>query len=299
MSDLTLKLSPQISKLCSRSFLITGSARSGTTILGKLMHSMKSIEYAFEPPMLVSMFSSINVIPEKIWKFLFETYIYEDFLIPSIAGRNLNFNKNDDSSIYRVRTEKDINDRLHKSWRKYELEKNAEKSRIAFKLPSILPYLIKFQKYYQNVDIIIVKREPVEIINSIFNKHWFTNKSLQTTSVIWPNTIHKDMKIPFWVDPEDFDKWHVMSEIDRCAYYVIRQHSFIPHIEKHIKVEYHELLDNPQQVAENLTLSLNLEFGPKTKDILSTIRSQSPKQNLEHISRISPELKNKLDALDM
>ena len=35
--------------------IIGGSARSGTTIIGKLIHSLKNIEYQFEPPMLVSL----------------------------------------------------------------------------------------------------------------------------------------------------------------------------------------------------------------------------------------------------
>ena len=101
----------------SKAILITGTARNGTTITGQLIHSMNNVEYAFEPPTLLSLINIIDKVEKNIWKFLYETYLYEDFLINAIAGRNINFNKNDDSSIYHAKTEEEIQARIKKNAR--------------------------------------------------------------------------------------------------------------------------------------------------------------------------------------
>ena len=40
---------PILKNLADRSICLTGIGRSGTTILGAVVHSFKNVEYAFEP----------------------------------------------------------------------------------------------------------------------------------------------------------------------------------------------------------------------------------------------------------
>src|SRR5512141_1115475 len=98
-----LEISSKASPFCSNAIFITGSARSGTSLVGSIIHSMDKVEYAYEPPMLVSLFAMINGLPEAQWKFLYETYLYEEILLNSIAGRAINCNVSDYSSIYKVK----------------------------------------------------------------------------------------------------------------------------------------------------------------------------------------------------
>jgi hypothetical protein len=107
-----MQLKESVKSKVNNSILITGSARSGTSIMGKIIHSLKNVEYVFEPPTLVSLFSVIHEMDEKHWSLLFQTYLYEEFLINAIAGRNLNFNTNDDSCIYNTKPRNEIEERL-------------------------------------------------------------------------------------------------------------------------------------------------------------------------------------------
>ena len=67
----------------------------------------------------------IEQLESNQWKFLYETYLYEEFLIPALAGRNINCNRQDDSSIYRVKTQTEIETRLNQSHSKSQAEENS------------------------------------------------------------------------------------------------------------------------------------------------------------------------------
>ena len=128
IADMTkLTLSKKAKDKCDNVIIISGCARSGTTILGKIISSFKNIEYSFEPPTIASLLALISTLPKKEWKFLYETYLYEELLLNSLAGRGINCNRADDSSIYKVKSEKIINDRLKNSLRKKDAEKIADK----------------------------------------------------------------------------------------------------------------------------------------------------------------------------
>ena len=72
----TLTLNKQIFDKCNECIVITGCARSGTTILSKIIHSFSNVELSFEPPMLFSLFPLINKLSQNDWKLLYETYLY-------------------------------------------------------------------------------------------------------------------------------------------------------------------------------------------------------------------------------
>lgn len=133
-----LRVSEKATQLCDRAIIITGSARSGTTIVGTLLHSMDKVEYAYEPPMLFSLFALMDKIKEEEWKLLYETYLYEDFFLNSIAGRNINCNKLDDSSIYKVKSIHEIDRRLQSKSTKKNLQFHSSGSVLVYKIPDIV-----------------------------------------------------------------------------------------------------------------------------------------------------------------
>ena len=89
------QLYPETSEIVNRSVVIIGTARSGTRIMGSLLWSLEETEYLFEPLMLYSLVPMIEEIPKDRWKYLFETYLVEEFLFNAMAGRFLNFNEHD------------------------------------------------------------------------------------------------------------------------------------------------------------------------------------------------------------
>ena len=58
-----------------QSILITGSARSGTSIFGKMLGSLERVEYFFEPPTLFALFATLNDLPGREARFLFDTFL--------------------------------------------------------------------------------------------------------------------------------------------------------------------------------------------------------------------------------
>ena len=292
------QISSFASRKVSESIIITGAARSGTTILGKIFHSLEKIEYCFEPPSLFSLIPQIHQIPQHTWKVLYETYLYEDFLIPALAGRNINFNTFDDSSIYNTKSDAEIKFRISKSWSKYEIEKKfVESARICYKMPDILPFIPLIQSYYPTSDIIIIIRDPLEIINSIYNKHWFTDNNLKGANLIWPFMKIKDYKVPFWVKENQISRFCDMSEIDRCAYYVLNQYKYLKDIKSSMIINYQDLLYNTSQIVDELCLKYNLKYGSKTKSIISLVSPQGTKLNISKLDGISQSLSIELEEI--
>jgi hypothetical protein len=63
----------RIRELFGHAVCLTSIARSGTTLVGSLIHSMRGVEYSFEPPTLFMLFPLLDQIPAEAWKLLYET----------------------------------------------------------------------------------------------------------------------------------------------------------------------------------------------------------------------------------
>ncbi len=285
-----VRLDDKISEKSNEVTVISGYARSGTTIMGKLLHSFQDVEYTFEPPMMASLFSLIDTLDENNWKLLYETYIYEEFLMNALAGRGINCNTADDSSIYKVKSESIINQRLSASLRKKDAEKVAEKSKVAFKLPDIIPFLPRLKEYYPNTRIIVMLREAPDVIYSLLEKQWFADQSLRQENLIWPNRFIDGYRIPYWVDSKDCKRWLEMNELDRIAYYYIRMNQPMSELPDCIRITYSELMENPHEIIRKLAGRLNAHWSDKTEEILSTVKRRRKDVDKSILDKISPDL---------
>ncbi len=283
-------ISNEAGKKVNQAILVSGSARSGTTIVGKIIHSFEGVEYAFEPPLTYSLIPLINKMPEEQWRLLYETYLYEDFFVNAICGRHINCNQSDDSSIYRVKDKNEIEARLSQSTGKSEAEQTAAGSVIAYKMPDIVSYIPRLQDYYPGTRVVIVDRGHSETLNSLLRKEWFTNENANK-NLIWPFTWYKDMQIPFWVREEDFDDWCQMSPLDRCAYYYLETMKSTERVKNKIIVQYQDLLDAPEDTVKTLAGTLGLSFGPKTKEILATVKPTSSERNPHILDQVDSSLR--------
>ncbi len=279
MSSIKLCLDSEISKRCNSSIVISGSARSGTTILGNVLHSFLGVEYAFEPPTLASLFALCESLPESEWKLLYETYLYEEILINAIAGRSINCNLKDDSSIYNVKSQLDIKKRVEKSYSKIEAERSAVDHTIAYKLPSIVKWMPQLKSYYPGTRVIIASRKAPEVFNSVFRKGWLDEHSLQNKNTMWPYQIVDGQKVPSWVASKDAQHWLEMDELHRVAYYYISVSEPLDKMDDFIQIRYADMINNPTQVLGSLAESLKLKFTVQTEQIISTIERQSAQQD--------------------
>lgn len=285
-----LSVSNEAKSKVSSAIFISGTARSGTTILYKLINSFKGVEGCFEPPTLFSLFKNGDFYKHKL---LYETYLYEDFFLNSISGRNINCNVNDDSSIYHVKTQKEIERRLSGENRKLDIERATKESVICYKMPDMLSMFATLRHYYPDMKLVLIERDPVSTMNSLLKKGWFSDEGLKSNSYL-PIYHYKGFNIPFFVLEEDFDLWVGLSEVDRCAYYyLVMNEVSVP--DDTIRIHYEKLITDPISICHKLSELLNLELGEKSEAIVSTISFQEKERDYNIIDMIgNNDIKNRI-----
>jgi hypothetical protein len=292
-----LNISKKAKKIVGNAIVLSGTARSGTTIMGKIIHSFDGVEYAYEPPFLFSLFPYINVMPEHQWKLFYDTYLYEEFFINALSGRSINCNISDDSSIYNVKSESEIKARLSKSLSKRNAEIAGDNFILAYKMPDIIPFIKQLRNYYPKTRFVIMKRDALGTIKSLLSKGWFSNESTKSNS-IWPFTIIRDIQIPFWVKKEDFDLWITMTELDRCAYYYIRMNevgNLAPNV---IEISYDSFVKNTEFIIDQLADTLNLKFGEKTLEILASVKPRKREKDYDLMHKIRQDFRALVQKYD-
>lgn len=270
-----LHLAPQVSSKVNNAIVISGCGRSGTTILGKIIHSMQGVEYILEPPMLACLMSTISEIDEQSWKLLYESYLYEEFLLNAIAGRTINCNRKDDSSIYNCKSEQEIEQRLHNSLSKVETQKLAVDAHISWKWPNAVPSLPMVKEYYPGSRIIICTRGAVDVFHSILSYGWLSDDSIQKKNQFWPVRHVDSTQIPYFIDPKYDDNWADADILQRIAYYYISMMEPIEHITDCIVFNYHQFADKPHETIQALADQLELSGGAKTQELLDGVKPRT------------------------
>ncbi len=187
MVSSALHLNPGASETAECSIILTGARRTGTSLLANLLYSTRETELAFEPPALRTLFPLIDQISDAQWYYMFSALVFEDFMVPALAGRRLNLNCNDDSNAYAALGEEEVAQRLSKSHRQIELAPAAAAKRAAFKLPDMIPYLAGFRRIVPNHTAIAMLRNPTSVIHSLLRMEWLTDERLSGISADWPH----------------------------------------------------------------------------------------------------------------
>lgn len=288
-----LKISDVAASSVADAILVTGSARSGTTIMGKIVSSLETVEYAYEPPMLFTLFALIQRMDKEQWKLLYETYLYEEFLMNALAGRTFNFNRVDNSAIFRVMPEQEIQRRLDLNLSKAEAEGLAPGRTLAYKMPDIVSFVPTLKSYYPGTRVIVMLRDATETINSVMQRKWFSDENVRK-SLIWPFREVNSVRVPYWVKEEDDDLWSRFSELDRTAYYYIRINEEVENIEGRIDVFYDRLVTHPHETVVELVNTLGLTLGEKTEEIIGQIGPTDAERDRDVVDAIDSRLREQV-----
>jgi hypothetical protein len=284
---MSIYMHEQSKESINRSIFIAGNARSGTTILGKLLYSMQRVEYAFEPPALFSLLPLIDGLPKEHFMAIYEAYCYEDLLLGAIAGRNINQNRNDDSSIYLAKSFQNVSTRLGKSWSKDDQVTAAKDAILCIKMPDTALPLVTLKKYYPAMRVIATHRKANPVIDSILKKGWFKNSNLQNQNLIWPSQHRGELLVPVWVEKDKIHQWNSWNELERAAYYYCVTTIGLTKIPQAISFSYERMLESPEQEINKLAKTLGLEFGENTAALLSTVEKKS-KSTEDWVAKLPP-----------
>jgi len=205
----------RVKSLVERTICLSGVARSGTTILGALVQSLKNVEYKFEPPSVAYLFHLIDRIPEKEWKYLYSDYLLEDILLPSLSGRGLNFNSNDWSYIFRSKGINDIKSQFLRSLRFQDIFDSLSEYTVAFKIPNISIRLRQFSSYFPSTRLLFTVRNPDAVLHSTMQRGWFRDR-ISDFATAGPLQCYHNALIPVNTPPHVAEAWLDMSEEARC-----------------------------------------------------------------------------------
>lgn len=268
-----VSLSAPSHELARRAVLLTGSARSGTTILGKLLSTATGVEYFFEPPTLFSLFSIIDSLPAREARLLYDTYIAEEMVVGALTGRQLNQRLVDESCIYHVKSEQEIAARLANPARREDLDLSVSTPLI--KVPDFVYKLESIAATFQPNDIIVTIRRPETTLASLIKKQWFHDDSLKNTFTFWPAVMGESVPIPHWVPESRHLEWETMSEVERAALYYVEQTSIAgQHLKTSCLVDYDRLLQEPREIFAKILERLMKKHGEKSNQVLKEIQPQ-------------------------
>ena len=281
---MSLSLGKQALNIASEFVLISGSARSGTTILGNLIASCPQIEYRFEPPLMTALYALLNSLPQESWTLLHDTYLYEEVLMGALSGRSLNTNKADDSSSYKYLSQEIISTRLSNSLRRKDIESSlrSQPPLVSYKMPDIVPCLNTVKTYYPLGKIIVMRRKLLPTLKSLLQKKWFSRgPDGDMSNQVFPFYEHMSeplgmINLPYWLPKTDFEWWVQADEINRSVYYYF---SNTPDSCEFFTVDYEQLLTCPQGVFDKFSEYLNLSPGAKTEEVIASIRPQETSYN--------------------
>lgn len=235
---------------------------------------------------------------QEDWKETCEWYLYDDLLLNAIAGRNLNWNENDDSCVLKFKDDK-IRSRLDKSHRKLDIEKIATNSRLAIKIPDLIFNMPIMKTLWPGLKAVVLFRNPEDVIGSIIDKQWFTNEALHPNSPM-PQIAYRvadGIRVPMWVADADVSIWKSMNHQERVVYYnVIVNEFLLAHAPEFHVINYDNMVDNPKLVVEQLSNVLNVGSSSKTFELVNSI-SKRPSKSVSWRQFVNSELISRYDNM--
>tara|TARA_B100001964_G_C14005167_1_gene496800 strand:- start:312 stop:818 length:507 start_codon:yes stop_codon:yes gene_type:complete len=162
-------------------------------------------------------------------------------------------------------------------------------------MPDIVPFLPKLQDYYPGTKFIIMLREAPDVFNSLLEKKWFSDKSLNEENLIWPSYFVNQKRVPSWVNINDREEWIEMDELHRIAYYYIRVSEPVERLSGSIRVKYSELVKHPETTVKRVAEKLTLVWGEKTDEIIRTIKRRRKDVDRNIINKLKSPLREQVE----
>ena len=262
-----MKYKKNIKKILNNLIWITGCARSGTTILGKILSTLKNVEYGFEPELLFGLLPKIHKFNKKDWLDIYNTYIIEELFFNLCAGRKVNYKKNEDSYIGHSLNSGDIKKKLSIKISRIDFERYLKKNKkqLIIKIPDVSKNLATLEKYYPKNKFVITKRNSKSISDSILKKRWFKKND----SLPW---IYNN---PELFGKNTYRKWFKLNEKKKIEMYIKEMDKNCKKIKNKYFFVYENLIKDPNKEINKLCKFLNLKKTSKTNEIIKTVRKNS------------------------
>ena len=289
------RIIPAAADKTDKSIFITGGTRTGTSMMARMLYSLDHVEGFHEPAFLYAYFYMIEEMDEAPWKLLLESFVFEELLLSALAGRRLNFNEHDESSVFHSKTREEIAERLSRTHRHHDLVPRSRDYRIAFKMPETVPMLERLRSYYPNMTFLVMLRRPETVIASLIQRGWYSDAQMRNPGGEW---VFRDkspdgLRIAPWVPDSMIDEFVAASEVDRCAMCYIEQYKHLVSRTDCMVVDFDELNRRPVPYFTAVAEALGEKFGPMTNQLLAEVREPSKDRSIP-AEDIAPERRRQM-----
>ena len=286
--------------LAGKLVLITGITRSGTTLLGNLVGSLKSIEYDFEPWIFhcVPMMVASGQIQQRAAVEIFRGY-FNETLTASLHGRNVNFRPTDDTRIWNRVPLDEIFFRWYQVKDRWEVKRYAQKheSILSFKVTNFGPFLSLLWNAFPQLKIIHIVRHPLHVAASILKKGWVNLERVQQLEGLpvkkkFITDRGESLFIPWWVEEEEVEAFLKMTEFGRAFYCwrVVMEKTEQEKRrlgltgnsnERYAEFRYEDLLKDPNLFMEQAAQFAGTVTTPQTQALIQTVRRERLNEKLD------------------
>lgn len=253
--------------------VVTGTGRSGTTEISKLISSAHNTIYVNEPHIVTLICESGSDTNKRHLdnlqiKQLLHTYLFWSEVVPQASGRTINLNPFDQTSIRSYKSNEYLQELRSKSWRFDELRENFKMTNIVMKFvdnPNIYQKLKNGLGEAINVAII---RHPATVAQSAMNRNYYSSPRLVINHQPFLRRNGNGSALPIFVTNELEESWLLGSQIDRC---LIASITFLEELilnrPNHL-IKYEDVSKGNGRVILDLMKTLNLMPTFKTKECI-------------------------------
>tara|TARA_B100000959_G_scaffold225037_1_gene239016 strand:- start:1968 stop:2957 length:990 start_codon:yes stop_codon:yes gene_type:complete len=304
-------------RLSFKKVIITGVCRSGKTLLGRILGTLKNVEYMDEPWLatILPHFLGNKLIDPQVAKDFMASYV-EELFNDVILLRQTNFRPNDQSSIWDRKGIKELYERLINLHTRDDVRDyvRSKKPTLILNLSLTNPFLFFLKESLPGCKIIHVIRNGLDVALEVEKKKWYSNERLRKpicNGLLY--RIHKSNKflgkyyIPWWVEKNDEEKFLKMNDFTKGLYFWRRYFELSENQIKDFKsafpnqykeVRFEKILRNPMAVLDDLSGFFNTSITEQTNLVLSNINTEQLKTQRKYpLNRVPRDEKNKVKKL--
>lgn len=209
-------------------YVIAGAARSGKTLLGKILGTCSNVEYLDEPwlPIVLAAAAGIGSIPSFLAESLVRTYVYE-LLNDRILLRHANFRPSDLTSMWLQKSPEEIVSRLILLRTRDDVRRHIreKKTSLVINLTDSLPYADLIESCFPGCHIIHVVNDGWAVAHEVLKKRWFSDGQLEQPTLGQLYRVYrrarsnKTFYMSVWVETGQEEKFIRHSEYARSLQY--------------------------------------------------------------------------------
>ena len=284
--------------LRNRTLFIMGAGRSGTTILAKVIGSMRPVFYAFEPVLLrVMPYLLRKPNPELERAFL--VTLFEDYFVPKLHGRRIDPCPSDWTYYGHYEFIEDL------TWRAKAFRARVDSLGWALveqplwliKHPDFQPFASIVARIFPAAHFIHIIRNGLRVVASAVGHSWYTDEFFDLFAVEW---VTKN-KVPWYMAKEDQKQWPGWNAETRaaCAWRTTTQMG-IDFCENNVwtlQLTYEDFCQQPEQWANRMALIYNVRQTILTKRHIQEITKWEPSEYEPVADKIVEPERSKFFAL--